>query len=118
MQKLTEAPEMYVFDQSKNKCYGAIKGYTNFTEDIRFGSCSEINLDIPKRYYDIDTCEWVDNPVYDSIKKHNLVYVSDDTKYFSFPERRLATYSAFSMILNIFRFLKGVSPHIQLSVTI
>ena len=96
MQKLTEAPEMYVFDQGKNKCYGAIKGYTNFTEDIRFGSCSEINLDIPKRYYDIDTCEWVYNPVYDSIKKHNLVYVSDDTKYFSFPERRLATYSAAS----------------------
>lgn len=93
MQMQKEIPEMYVYDQSRKVNYGAIKECTSLTKDIRFGSCSEINLEVPKQYYDTETCSWIDNPVYDSLIKHNLVYVADDTKYFSFPSRPLANYS-------------------------
>lgn len=90
-----EIPEMFVFNQAGRTCYGAIKGYTTLERDIRFGSCSEINMEIPKRFYNLDTYEWEDNPVYNKLVKHNLVYVADNTKYYSFPSRPLASsYSA------------------------
>ena len=90
-----EIPEMFVFNQAGRTCYGAIKGYTALERDIRFGSCSEINMEIPKRFYNLDTYKWEDNPVYNKLVKHNLVYVADNTKYYSFPSRPLASsYSA------------------------
>lgn len=88
-----EIPEMYLYDQGKKTCYGAIKEYSTLTKDIRFGSCSEINFDIAKRYYDADSGVWMDNQIYDELKRHNLVYVADDTKYFSFPYREIAEVS-------------------------
>lgn len=90
-----EIPEIFVFNQAGRTCYGAIKGYTALERDIRFGSCSEINMEIPKRFYNLDTYKWEDNPVYNKLVKHNLVYIADDTKYYSFPSRPLASsYSA------------------------
>lgn len=96
-----EIPEMFVFNQAGRTCYGAIKGYTTLERDIRFGSCSEINMEIPKRFYNLDTYKWEDNPVYNKLVKHNLVYVADNTKYYSFPSRPLASsYSAYGYQMN------------------
>ena len=65
MPKCKQPPEMFVFNQNRRNCYGAIKGYTSFDEYVRFGSCSEINFEVSKRIYDVDSCKWGDNPIYD-----------------------------------------------------
>lgn len=84
-----EIPEIYLCDRTRRKCFGAIKNYTEFTETIRFNSCSEISFKVAKDYYDLDDEKWKENPVYRDIDKGNLIRLTDDTKYFSFPVRAI-----------------------------
>lgn len=93
MSECKQPPEMFVFNQNRRNCYGAIKGYTSFDEYVRFGACSEINFEVSRRIYDVDSCKWVDNPIYDYLVKHNLIFLNDDTKYYSFPNRTIGSYS-------------------------
>lgn len=90
MFRTSSIPDMFLFDQGRRHCYGAICDCISLTKDVRFASCSEINFEVPKKYYNSDTYKWVDNTVYDHIEKHNTIYVADDTEYFSFPNRAIA----------------------------
>lgn len=82
-------PEVYVFNPDKRSCYGAVRMITEFTEDVRFNSCSEINFKVAEKVLDPLTGNYVENPIYSKIEKNNLLYVCDDTEYYSFPNRTL-----------------------------
>lgn len=83
-----ERPEVYIYSPDKRNCYGVVKGCTEFTEDIRFNTCSEANFNVPNKYYDSDCGKWVNNPYYDKLVKGNLLYFADDTPYFSYQYRK------------------------------
>lgn len=68
----------------RRDCYGVIRDYTEFTEDIRFGTCSEVNINVPKKHYDTEKGCWIDNPYYHKLVKGNLLYLADDTPYFGY----------------------------------
>lgn len=77
-----ERPEVYIYSPDKRNCYGIVRGCTEFTEDIRFNTCSEANFNVPNKYYDSDCGKWIDNPYYNKLVKGNLLYFTDDTPYF------------------------------------
>lgn len=86
-----EAPEIYVFSEDRRKNYGVLRNAVEFTEDIRFNTCSEVHLKVADKICDPLTGEWIDNPVYEQLEKNNLLYLCDDNEYFSFPNRTLRT---------------------------
>lgn len=88
-----EIPEIALYSQSRRERLGVVKQHTDFKEDIRFGTASEISFTIPKKIYNADTYEWIENPTYKNLIKDNVLFLSDKTKYFSFPKRRLTSYS-------------------------
>lgn len=89
MTTLKSAPQIYLFSQNRRTCIGAIANPTEFTEDIRFNAYSEISFTVADKYYDIDKEEWVDNPYYDNIERHKLVYITDNRDYFRYPVRAI-----------------------------
>lgn len=89
MAALEAIPQLYLFKQNRRSCIGAISNPIEFTEDIRFNSCSELSFKVANKYYDIEQEEWVDNTIYDSIERHRLVYVTDDRDYFKYPVRAI-----------------------------
>ena len=95
-----KTPEMYLVNPNRQTVYGAVKGTVEFNEDIRFGTCSEINFTVPKRFYDIETESWIDNIVYNKLVKGNLIYVADDTNYYEFPNRTIGNYSFYGFNIN------------------
>lgn len=86
-----EMPEMFLFSQNRRDNLGVIKQHTDFKEDIRFGTASEISFSIPKMIYNTETYEWIENPTYKNLVKDNIIYLADKTNYFSFPNRTLRT---------------------------
>lgn len=89
MNKIKEAPEMYLFSHGKEKCYGAIRNTTEMTEDIRFSTCSDLQFKVLEQVCDPISGEWIKNPVYENLSKDNLIYLCDDNKYFTFPDRKI-----------------------------
>lgn len=84
-----KVPELYVLNPDRRKSYGAIRHYLDFTEDVRFNTCSEIQFKVPEKICDPLTGKWIKNPAYDNLLKDNLIYLLDDEKYFSYPNRTL-----------------------------
>lgn len=84
-----ETPEIFVFSEDKRQNYGVLRNTEEFTEDIRFNTCSEVHLKVAEKFCDPDTGEWITNPVYKYLEKNNLLYLCDDNEYFSFPNRTL-----------------------------
>lgn len=97
MYNISEIPDMYVYNCNRTINYGAISQCSDFTEDIRFGTASEISFKIPKKIYDSDSCEWVDNVTYDRLEKDNLIFIADDTDYFTFPNRTILADSEYKI---------------------
>lgn len=86
-----ETPEIYLLSPNRRENLGVIKQYTEFTEDIRFGTVSEVSFKIPQKYYNTNTYEWVENPAYKNLVKDNLLFLADNQNYFTFPNRTLRT---------------------------
>lgn len=82
-------PQIYLFKQDRRSCIGTVSNPTEFTEDIRFNACSEISFTVADKYYDIDREEWVNNPYYNCIERHRLVYLTDNRDYFKYPVRAI-----------------------------
>lgn len=87
MVKCIESPDVFVLSPDKRICYGVARGLTNFTEDVRFNTCSEMSFKIADKVCDPLSGEWMKNPVYNELTKYNLLYCCDDKKYFRFPKR-------------------------------
>lgn len=90
---MQNAPEIFVFDESRKTGYGVIKHTTEFIERPRFNFCSELEFTIPEKICDPISGKWLKNPCYDRLEKNNLLYINDDTQYFEYPYKNLATYS-------------------------
>ncbi len=84
-----EAPEIYVYSPDRRKNYGVLRNLEEFTEDVRFNTCSEVQLKVANKICDPLTGEWIENPVYENLEKNNLLFLCDDNEYFSFPNRTL-----------------------------
>lgn len=87
----TITPELYLFAQNRSTYLGTVKNAVEFSEDIRFNSCSEINFTVPEKIYDIDNEEWITNPSYANIEKDRLIRITDDRDYFRYPVRGIGT---------------------------
>lgn len=87
MPKLLQMPELFVYKQDRKTCYGVVRDVLEFTEDIRFNSCSEINFTVPEEYYDIRSESWQKSQIYNELERDRLIYVSDDSDYFEYPVR-------------------------------
>lgn len=86
---MKDIPQLFLFNQNRRTCLGAITGYTELTEDIRFNACSEISFTLPREYYNPKTETMEINPMYDSIEKHKLLFFTDNTEYYTFPPRKV-----------------------------
>lgn len=84
-----KVPDLYVFSPDKRLCYGAVQTEIEMTKDVRFNTLSEMSFKVPEKICDPITGEWVKNPIYDHLKKYNLLYSCDDKKYFRFPIKRI-----------------------------
>lgn len=79
-------PEILLYSPNKKDCLGVVRSVIDFTEDIRFNSCSEISLTVSKYIYNLNTEKWELNPAYTKLTRNNLIYLTDNTEYFSFPK--------------------------------
>ena len=86
---MQKVPQLFLYKQDKKSCLGAITHCTEFSEDIRFNACSELSFKIPKHCYDTENECWVRNPIYNSVEKHKLLFLADDTEYFEYPIRQI-----------------------------
>lgn len=82
-------PEMFIYSRNRNQCFGTVTDCTEFTEDIRFNSCSEVKFKVSKRFYDIETEQWYDNPIYSKLVKNNTICLDDPNSYFKYPNRTI-----------------------------
>lgn len=89
MKYANEIPSLYIYKQDKRTSLGCVPITTEFTSDIRFNACSEIQFKTPSKYYDESQEAWVDNQVYDSIERGKLIFVTDDNEYFKYPVRAI-----------------------------
>lgn len=80
-----DIPPIAVYSHDKRLQYGTLGVYSEFQEDIRFNTCSEVTLTVPQKFYDPDTEKWVNSPLYDKLRKDNLLYVNDNKRYFCYP---------------------------------
>lgn len=76
--------EIFLYPPNRRQKIGAIKNYEHFTGDYRFGAASEISFQVRKNYYNIETEKWEKNLLYDELNKNMVLYVDDDTDYFTF----------------------------------
>lgn len=89
MSDRVQIPDIAVVLPDKNTVLGYVPATTEFTEDIRFNACSEVSFTTPQRIYNVETEQWEDNPVYDDLEKHRLIYLNDDTDYFRYPVKKV-----------------------------
>ena len=89
MSDRVQIPDIAVVLQDKKTVLGYVPATTEFTEDIRFNACSEVSFTTPQRIYNVETEQWEDNPVYDDLEKHRLIYLNDDTDYFRYPVKKV-----------------------------
>lgn len=82
-------PDLYVYKQDRKTCLGVVRNILEFTEDIRFNAHSEITFKVPEKYYDINDEQWKQNPVYDQLEKHRLLFFADTKSYFEYPVRAI-----------------------------
>lgn len=83
-----KAPEIFSYARNREVCRGAVRNLIDFTEDIRFNACSEISFTVPKYIYNIETEEWLENPVYRYLEEDELLYLCDENEYFKYPVRK------------------------------
>ena len=76
--------EIFLYPPNRRQKIGAIKNYEHFTGDYRFGAASEISFQVRKNYYNLETEKWETNLLYDKLNKNMVLYVDDDTDYFTF----------------------------------
>lgn len=84
MNKSKEIPEIFLFTPDRREVIGKINAVNNISEDIRFGTASELSFKIPQKIYDTRTYEYVDNQCYEDIVEGSVLYVNDDNDYFCF----------------------------------
>lgn len=84
MNKINKIPEIVLYTPDRRKILCQINGVNNLSEDIRFGTASELSFKIPQKIYDTQLYEYIDNQCYDDIVEGSVLYLNDNNDYFNF----------------------------------
>ena len=83
--KFKEAePTLYIYAPNRTTLYGAIPCPSHLSINYRFNTFSEMSFEIKKYYYNDKKEKWVENPLYDKVKKNNLVKIPNDNPVFKY----------------------------------
>ena len=82
---------------NKRDSVGILRNIKGFECDYHFNSTSEIKFEIPKKIYDSEKYEWIDNPHYDDVKEDMLLYLADPTEQYKFNGSPILSDSNYSL---------------------
>lgn len=82
---------------NKRDSVGILRNIKGFECDYNFNSTSEIKFEIPKKIYDSEKYEWIDNPHYDDVKADMLLYLADPTEQYKFNGSPILSDSNYSL---------------------
>ena len=82
---------------NKKDSVGILRNIKGFECDYHFNSASEIKFEIPKKIYDSEKYEWIDNPHYDDVKEDMLLYLADPTEQYKFNGSPILSDSNYSL---------------------
>lgn len=89
MNKINKIPEIVLYTPDRRKILCQINGVNNLSEDIRFGTASELSFKIPQKIYDMQSYEYIDNQCYDGIVEGSILYLNDNNDYFKFSGNKI-----------------------------
>lgn len=84
MKQINKIPEIVLYTPDRREIIGQINAVNNLSEDIRFGTASELSFKIPQKIYDTQAYEYIDNQYYDDIVEGSVLYLNDNNDYFNF----------------------------------
>ena len=82
---------------NKKDSVGILRNIKGLECDYNFNSTSEIKFEIPKKIYDSEKYEWIDNPHYDDVKADMLLYLADPTEQYKFNGSPILSDSNYSL---------------------
>lgn len=82
---------------NKKDSVGILRNIKGFECDYNFNSTSEIKFEIPKKIYDSEKYEWIDNPHYNDVKTDMLLYLADPTEQYKFNGSPILSDSNYSL---------------------
>ena len=97
MKRLNKIPNVILYQMNKKDSVGILRNIKGFECDYNFNSTSEIKFEIPKKIYDSEKYEWIDNPHYDDVKADMLLYLADPTEQYKFNGSPILSDSNYSL---------------------
>lgn len=97
MKRLNKIPNVILYQMNKRDSVGILRNIKGFECDYHFNSTSEIKFEIPKKIYDSEKYEWIDNPHYDDVKEDMLLYLADPTEQYKFNGSPILSDSNYSL---------------------
>ncbi|SCX76778.1 hypothetical protein [Ruminococcus sp. YE282] len=97
MKRLNKIPNVILYEMNKKDPIGVLRNINGFECDYHFNSTSEIKFEIPKKIYNSETYQWIDNPRYDDIKPDMLLYLTDPTEQYKFNGSPILNDSEYSL---------------------
>lgn len=97
MKRLNKIPNVILYQMNKKDSVGILRNIKGFECDYNFNSTSEIKFEIPKKIYDSEKYEWIDNPHYDDVKEDMLLYLADPTEQYKFNGSPILSDSNYSL---------------------
>ena len=97
MKRLNKIPNVILYQMNKKDSVGILRNIKGFECDYHFNSTSEIKFEIPKKIYDSEKYEWIDNPHYDDVKEDMLLYLADPTEQYKFNGSPILSDSNYSL---------------------
>ena len=97
MKRLNKIPNVILYQMNKKDSIGVLRNIKGLECDYNFNSTSEIKFEIPKKIYDSEKYEWIDNPHYDDVKTDMLLYLADPTEQYKFNGSPILSDSQYSL---------------------
>ena len=97
MKRLKKIPNVILYQMNKKDSIGVLRNIKGLECDYNFNSTSEIKFEIPKKIYDSEKYEWIDNPHYDDVKTDMLLYLADPTEQYKFNGSLILSDSQYSL---------------------
>ncbi len=82
-------PTLSIYLPNRRTLLGVIPTPQSLSINYRFPSFSTMNFEVKKKIYDERTENWIDNPIYNSVEKNNLIRISTDNKVFKYRAEEL-----------------------------
>lgn len=80
----TESPDLFVVTPDRKNFLSLVVNPYKHTTDFNFDTLSQMQFKVNKRIYDLEQEKWIDNPCYDYLSKHMLIYSFDSSDKYRF----------------------------------